>query len=244
MSCALCKQPKPLRRSHIVPEFMYQEMYDPQHRFLAISSTPSERVRFHQKGLREHLLCADCEGLFSRFETYAAKVFYGNCVTRSYQPRQDVVEIHGLDYKKLKLFLLSLLWRFGVTTVPQLKGVKLGPHGERLRQMLLAENPGEPALYRCLITVVMWDGQHCGGLIIPPCLSRMDGRHIWLITIAGIVFTFFVSTRLPINVSAPAFLQKNGSMSIQMRDLTKIPFLHHYICEVAEVERRRKPPNL
>jgi hypothetical protein len=223
---------------------MYQGMYDPKHRFLAISSTPSKRVRFHQKGLREQLLCADCERLFSRFETYAAEVFYGNGVWRSYQRHGDIVEINGLDYKKLKLFLLSLLWRFGVTTVPQLKGAKLGPHSERLRQMLLAENPGDPALYRCLITVVMWEGKHFGGLIVPPCLSRMDGRHIWLITVAGIVFTFFVSAQLPVNVTAPAFLQKNGSMSIQMRDLTKIEFLHRYVCEIAEAERKREPLNI
>src|SRR6266487_81589 len=103
MTCALCQKKKQLRRSHIVPEFLYKQMYDPKHRFFALSCTPSERERQHQKGLREFLLCADCELLFSGFENYAAKVFYGKDVAAS-KHHGDLLVLHDLDYKALKLF--------------------------------------------------------------------------------------------------------------------------------------------
>ncbi len=222
--------------SHIIPEFMYKGMYDATHRFLALSSNPSQHVRFHQKGLRERLLCEDCEGLLNRFESYTANVFYGNGLG-SYQRHGDIIQINGLDYKKLKLFLLSLLWRFGVTTLPQLVGAKLGPHAEHLRAMLLAGDPGEPMLYRCILTVVTWDGKHEDCLIVPPCRSRIDGRHIWLITVAGIVFTYFVSSEPHVEDSSRPFVQKNGSMAILIREIRNIDFLRQYISETLKNQR-------
>lgn len=68
MACALCLVNTQLRLSHIVPEFMYRQMYDVKHRFFAMTAMSSERVRLHQKGLREELLCDQCEQRFCRYE--------------------------------------------------------------------------------------------------------------------------------------------------------------------------------
>ena len=78
MTCALCLQERPLRRSHIVPEFMHGQMYDAKHRFFGISSIASKPNKLFQKGLREELLCAGCEQHIARYESYASRVFYGN----------------------------------------------------------------------------------------------------------------------------------------------------------------------
>src|SRR5256885_7584163 len=121
--CALCLQLKPLRSSHIVPEFMHAGMYDDKHRFFGLSSTPERPVRFFQKGLREQLLCDDCEQQFSRYEKYASRVFYGEDI--QVQPVEVGMLLSGLDYRRLKLFLLSLLWRFSVTKLEHLKGANL-----------------------------------------------------------------------------------------------------------------------
>jgi hypothetical protein len=217
---------------------MYRELYDAKHRFLALSSTPATHVRLHQKGLRERLLCEACEALFNRFETYVADVLegkYGIC----YQVRGDTVEIRDLDYTKTKLFLFSLLWRFGVTTVPELKEVNLGMHGVRLRHMLLTENPGDPLIYPCLITAIMLDGEHVGGLSGKPSLAQMHGQDVWRIVVAGIVFKFFVSEQPAVGIPDFLFLQKDGSITVPMRELTKIGFLCQDISRIEEAQRRR-----
>jgi hypothetical protein len=56
-TCALCREPGDLRRSHILPEFFYKPVYDETHRFLETSTDPRDRVMIRQKGLREFLLC-------------------------------------------------------------------------------------------------------------------------------------------------------------------------------------------
>ena len=237
MPCALCLLTKPLMSSHVVPEFLYREMYDLKHRFLALSTLASDRPRHYQKGLREDLLCADCEQLLGRFESYASQVFYGKGAPKT--QRQDrMLIIEGLDYSRMKLFLLSLLWRFGVTKLAVFKGARLGSHAEKLRRMLLAEHPGDPLAYPCLLTAVTWKTKHIGDFIAPPCLAKMDGHHIWSFVVAGIIFTFFVSSHVPIEVPPPAFLQENGTLIIMRKEITEIDFLHRFASEVADAQRK------
>ena len=50
------------------------------------------------------------------------------------------LSLSRLEYSPLKLFFLSLLWRFGITTIEQYRGAELGPHAERLRQRLVREH--------------------------------------------------------------------------------------------------------
>ena len=57
---------------------MYKETYEPEtHTAISVSSDPRHRpVLPVQKGLRERLLCADCEIRFSRLESYAASILF------------------------------------------------------------------------------------------------------------------------------------------------------------------------
>ena len=51
--CALCQMNGDLQNSHIIPEFFYKLLYDPNpRRFRVISAIVSEPERYEQKGLR------------------------------------------------------------------------------------------------------------------------------------------------------------------------------------------------
>jgi len=101
--CRLCQQPKPLKFSHLIPEFMYQDMYDEKHRFLGLTSKSGVKDKLAQKGLREYLLCDDCEQQFGRYEKYASGVFYDDN-SHHRQHKGDCVILSGLEYVLLKLF--------------------------------------------------------------------------------------------------------------------------------------------
>ena len=79
--CKLCNLEKELRNSHIIPEFMYQNLYDHQpKRFYSLNVNVDEENkssnRIEQKGIREYLVCNDCEGILSKYENYAAETIY------------------------------------------------------------------------------------------------------------------------------------------------------------------------
>src|SRR5258708_489139 len=122
--CRLCLQKKELCDSHIVPEFFFARVYDEKHRFYGLSSVQERGIRLFQKGMREKLLCKDCEVKFSVFEHHARGVLYGGAGILIKDFGRYMV-VGDIDYKKLKLFLMSLLWRLDVTTLPYFKGTPL-----------------------------------------------------------------------------------------------------------------------
>ena len=149
--CRLCQQVATLRRSHVIPEFLYKPYYDGKHRFQAFrfGSNPDPAVDLEQKGYREHLLCGACETRLSRYETYAAKAYF----QRQRFELGFGFEYRGLDYHNMKLFQLSLLWRVAVSSIPFCTRVSIDSSDtERIRQMLLRDQPGESVAYPCLVT--------------------------------------------------------------------------------------------
>jgi hypothetical protein len=239
--CALCQQERVLRQSHIIPEFMFEPVYDDIHRFHEMSRVPTKPNRLLQKGLRERLLCDECEQRLSHYERYARDVFFGNAARPPSRTPTGFL-FTTLRYKPLKLFLISLLWRLGVTSIPQLKSAKLGRHLERLRLLILTDDPGDYLTFPALTVALTFERSHAAGLILPPRHTRVEGRHVWAFVIAGFLFHFFVSNRPPPQGFWGGFLQLNGSFPVHLKDIKEVPLLQLWGAEIsaAETARQRK----
>jgi hypothetical protein len=217
---------------------MYEPLYDDKHRFFGISSTPSKPNKLFQKGLRERLLCDECERRLSNYEDYARDVFFGNAITRPTQCPTGL-RFAELKYKPLKLFFMSLLWRLSVTTLDYYKGMNLGRHQERLRQQLVSDDAADYLTYPCMITAVMIDNKHFPDVIVPPSRTRFDGQRVWVFVIAGFLYHFFVSNQPPPAKMRGGFLQENGTLVLNISDVREIPSLRHWMSKIAAAERAR-----
>ena len=214
-------------------------MYDEKHRYMVIHSNSTRRIPKVQKGLREYLLCEICEGRFGRYEKYVKEFIYdGKNVTGEWQ--QQGVLLRGLDYRTTRLYYLSLLWRMGVSTLKMFKDVSLGPHEERLRSMLLAENPGEPTDYGFLCTMPLIEGRLYDDWIREPEWVRVNGHRFYRVVIGGLLYLF---TTNPESIRPDvrwALLQKNGDWPILAREVRTIPFLNQWFEVQAKAERQRQ----
>lgn len=199
-TCALCHRQAKLCRSHIIPEWLYRPLYDEKHRLQVLSIAPEQRNQFKQKGLNEPLLCEACEQKISLWESYAHDVFLKGVPGMQHEvfPGQTGtgIRIRGLDYKKIKLFELSILWRCSVSTLPFFGRVNLGPkHDEQLRVRLLHEDPGPPNEYAVLMFgLKVGDGAGSPVLhaISEPRAQRKDGRRIYSLMFGGFLCVFHV----------------------------------------------------
>lgn len=59
-NCALCQNEANLCESHIIPESFYAKLYR-QGRMLGITGIGNNKKAVVQKGLRDYLLCQECE---------------------------------------------------------------------------------------------------------------------------------------------------------------------------------------
>lgn len=145
--CRLCQEDRELRNSHIVPEFLYRELYNPKHQLMGIDGQGANGWALLQKGLREYLFCDSCE---QHFNDYFEKPFLAQWIKASPLPDPwTATDVHWIqvDYASFKLFHLSLLFRAGVSSLPTFSEVSLGTHKEKIRELLLNCNAGETWQY-------------------------------------------------------------------------------------------------
>lgn len=216
-TCRLCRKRTTLCESHIIPEFLYKPLYDSKHRFFRVSTGEKPKRPFEQKGVRERLLCADCEGQFSAYERYARGVLYGGepiDITTN-DPRGFEARV---DYRRFKLFELSLLWRMGVTSVPEFNGVCLGSHERRIHRMLRNETPGKTDEYGCVLTWPTSHRQILDQLIMSMGMVKIQKVECCRLILAGMCWIFFLSRGAAGSRQESLFLQSAGLMRIMRGD--------------------------
>ena len=211
MTCKLCLQDKNLvKKSHIIPDFMYKKLYDKNHKIIQFS--PGEYIKgvddskFRYTGEFEgNLLCVDCESkILGLYESYASKAIFGGqlradiCpVCKNYKETDGFTFTHckNVDYTMYKLFLLSILWRSSICSREMFNQIDLGPHEENLRKLILSGNAGSVEEYPIMQLTYIADNSMPKDLIAQPQKRKSkDGYVIYIFIIGGMIYNFYVNS--------------------------------------------------
>jgi hypothetical protein len=181
-------------------------------------------------GWKEYLLCGDCEQKFGIHESNARDFLYGNAppplkkrvlgtsgasLPTGSPPEFLGIRQVGIDYRELKLFQMSLLWRAGVAKGEFFRNVDLGKkHEEILRQFLVNDDPGAEQDYPCAMFDLRSKKVEFEGFWQEPisCHDEDQGQKLYKIIIGGYAFMYSVSSHPP-SQSFHAFCARpNGKM--------------------------------
>ncbi len=199
-----------LCRSHIVPRLCFRG-YDEKRRLARVSKDGREPGRV-QDLPTEYLLCGRCEG---RLNDWYEKPFHKAWYTEGRLPEEytgELLRIEGLDYPQFKLFLLSVLWR---ADVAQWGGARLGPHQERIREMLLQRHPGGSSEYQIAGELILAGRNVADGVIMPPALRRVGARHVYTMAFAGCAWHYSIASH-PAPGVGEIVLSPNGTIGLEV----------------------------
>jgi hypothetical protein len=222
--CRLCHQERPLVWSHVIPEFMHAPLYDAGRRMLCLGEEHGRpRRRLVQKGDQERLLCQECDrDLINRRYEQPNTAFWRALaeggrpcrgVTMTAVSGQPATMVRGFDYASFKLLLLSVFWRASVASATKYP-INLQEHGERIRKMLLARNPGPETAYPCLLYRLVGLPSP-GGIITRPIEMSLDGWPAYQMVLTGVSVCLVVSTKTGGYTLAP---HVDGSMCVGLVD--------------------------
>ena len=217
-NCRLCNQPKKLVDSHIFPEFMYEPLYDDEHRFKIISMKDGDIIKEPQKGIYEKLMCDECDNkIIGSYEDHASKIIFSDNkkTVDSIRTKYGLL-IYGLDYRLFKLFQISLIWRASITTRPEIYKINLGPHAEKMRIMLLNGDPGEVYEYGVILYLFPHSTKEMIDFILPPVKlqKKINGHQVYRAIFNGLVWIFYVSSHLRNFSNKEFFLSREGKLPI------------------------------
>jgi len=229
--CKLCRKEKELKRSHIIPEFMYRTMYDDKHNYFVLSSDPKKRAFKKQKGEWEKLLCSDCETQLSRYERYVSFIFNGGTYLE-FQHDHNVIKLAKLNYLKFKLFQLSIIWRASISSRKIFNNVQLGKHEEIIRKMLLNKDPGGENQYGCILRMIFHNDEHFSSFLVPPDKTRVKGDIFYQFAFNGFWWHFNVASHKPSSGLHELFLKENGTLLILKSRLKNSMYFRDLVAKV------------
>lgn len=204
---------------------MYKPLYDKFHRYHVMSTDPKDKHTYGQKGSRERLLCEDCEQLLGVNENYVRQVFKGGTGI-TIQANQNPIIIGDINYKKFKLFELSLLWRASISKLEFFKNIKLtSVEEEDLRKAILNSDPLEPEDYGCIISMILYDKNRIADdIIMEPDVIPVDNFKCYRFVLGGCFWIFVSQISILANKFSgkELFLSKGGTQIIMLETYNNI----------------------
>ena len=185
MNCKLCGKDKKLVRAHIIPKSLWKPLFDEQPPPIH-STAPTVDKKKSPVGVYDTgILCAQCENIFSPWEDYAQKLLLTKPLEKNYlmENGQRIAYVEtAIDYTKLKLFFISLLWKAAVSNHYFFSRVNVGSFEPQLRRMILKGDPGDPDTFAIMMTKCE---DRLGPIVLNPLPERWDEINYYRFFLAG-----------------------------------------------------------
>lgn len=230
--CKLCNKKSILiGKSHIIPNFMYDGLFDDNRKMLiATLKDLAKKPQIAQSGFFDkNILCKNCETMFSKNERYASHFFKGTTkssisfVKRRSQEGQRTIFVSGLDYRKIKLFFLSILWRAHISENKFFKNVKLDNSNEfEIRKMLMENNSGSDHEYKVSILIFQNSASELIRLLFNPTVETIGTGIICIFFINGYCYFIDLKPKSSFRIFEKVYINEKGEIDI--------PIVH---CEMA-----------
>ena len=216
MLCQLCETEKPLIDAHIIPRSFFLEHADPRQPNRLVTDRANIFPKRSPIGVYDSkILCAACEAVFSPYDDYGYRFFHPK---EDYPPVIDQGEtlsylVRDVSYSKLKLFLLAVLWRASVSTHAFYARVRLGPHEQKMRQLLLAKDAGPPDEYSIIIG--RFDYSSALVPILCPVVTRLGGFDFYELLLNGFLIFVKRDTKPLSDLLHELMLRPDGPLYVQ-----------------------------
>ena len=223
MICRLCKKQKELVESHIIPKSFFKYLY-PEGKiegnalWLVDGSKGIKRESWI--GPYEKLLCRECDNMIGHYDEYGKKIFIDQ-KPNFYPGTTQALLFENIDSREVKLFLLSLLWRASVSSLPIFSKIRLGPYyEENLRKIILCGDPASDDDFP--IFIAKYESRELGEIanknIQDPISHRIEGINFCLFFLPN-TYQIFIKVdkrKLP-GPFEKLSLKNDGSMIILLR---------------------------
>lgn len=222
--CRLCGQSLPLiKQSHIIPDFMYKGIGDEKNRIYILPLKGSKRkVKVVQTGYFEkHILCKDCDNnKIGSLERALSIMLFGGLGEKVPRIKAlhvangvDTILVENFDYNKVKLALLSILWRSHISTNPFFQKIDIDFCFEHIRGALLGNAAPEEDVFRISILAVK-KSTDLVRLVIDPAVLKNDNGYYAFFFINGFFYFFDLVPSSKVGFFDKYCLRKKGQIEI------------------------------
>ena len=228
MKCKLCNQDKKLlRHSHIIPDFAYKGLYNDKHQIaFARFNKPNNKALIPSAPYDKDILCKECDGnIIGMYENYGRFVLYGGKQKNDRQIKQtrrtapdglSSLYLENIDYRKFKLYILSILWKASISKHLLFKNIDLDNHEKIIGNMILNGDPKDFKTYKTCIVLAEENEKLITGLVSEP--RKISGSSTFYVFYINRLFYL-------INFSDTNYLELFDTAGLKEDNTMSIPIL-------------------
>jgi len=145
--CKFCSNDKRLIKAHIIPEGFFRRQRQGKESLELVTNKAGEYDKKAPIGVYDKtIVCNDCENIWREWDDYAQKLLAEeplNGQARYRDGQKIAYMVKDFDYKKLKLFFISMIWRASVSSHQFFSRISLGPFEKIAKDFITNNNPGD-----------------------------------------------------------------------------------------------------
>ncbi|KAM3093559.1 hypothetical protein ACKFKG_19285 [Phormidesmis sp. 146-35] len=181
-----------------------------------------QKPKQFQSGIYDSsILCRECDGnLIGSWDRYGQTFLLSPPDSEKYitdTAGKPAYKVDSFDYKQLKLFFMSILWRAAITSHEFFAQVKLTSWEEKLKRMILAEDPGDENDFSVILFKYEGDFSE---MMYNPIKKRQDGINFYRFKLPRYTFLIKVDQRSFSSELAPFVLSPNQPLLMCIREYT------------------------
>lgn len=203
--CQGCGLDKDLIKAHAIPESFFVKMRTEHGAPKLMTDVKGVYPKKALIGVYDNqILCRECEDRFQVVDDYGQKLLLQS--ESEHEELKVGGKVHGFrvkdaEYEKLKLFLISVLWRASLSNHFFYSRVNLGPYQQKAKDLIWANDPGAQTDFPFVIA--KFTDASIGKTMLDPHPERWAGVNYYRLYMYGYVMYIKVDKR-----TSPEMLKK------------------------------------
>jgi hypothetical protein len=226
-TCKFCLQPKRLIQAHIIPKGLYPRNPNGDRRHIGLDGTGEKPPGNVPNGIYDaNLVCEGCEGRFTEWDDYASDFFARELVNFDslHSEQGTPYRVYpSVDYAKLKLFFISMMWRAHASNLKDCNQVDLGTkYAAMAKRMIENRDPGTPDQFSVVLVRFLGEHRQIGASTTP---RRIHGVLMYETLLFGFAAYVKVDNRPLPSALRQCQLQDGKPLYVLEKPITDGPFL-------------------
>ena len=147
MKCKFCGNESALIEAHIIPAGLFRRLRQGKKSLEMITNKAGEYTKKSPTGVYDKtIVCSKCENIWQEWDNYAQLILADkplNGRVRYHNNKRICYIVNNYEYRKLKLFFISMVWRASVSSQPFFSKVSLGQFEDSAKKHIANNDPGD-----------------------------------------------------------------------------------------------------
>lgn len=145
--CKFCGNETKLIKAHIIPAGFFRRIRQGKEALEMMTNRAGEYTEKSQVGAYDQtIVCSKCEAIWQEWDNYVQQLLAEeplNGRARYYGNRKICYIVDDFEYRKLKLFFISMVWRASVSSHKVFSRVSLDQFEDIAKQHIVNSDPGD-----------------------------------------------------------------------------------------------------